>query len=118
MLDKILLHIITYNQTADYGLTVYQAVQNSSFPVVIEAFDIQETRDGSSIIDVSHLYLQDSRLFGLQNRHRQQYSVRSLDSNRSFLEFVKTFLENIEVRTVLTYNADNQPSQQDRKSTR
>ena len=110
--DKILLRGVTYNQTADAGLPVYQAVQNSSFPVVIEAFDIQEARDGSYIIDVSHLYLQDSRLFGLQNRHRQQYSVRSLDSNRSFLEFVKTFPENIEVRTVLTYNADNPPSQQ------
>ena len=110
--DKILLRSVTYGNTADDNLPVYQAVQNSNFPAVIEAFDIRETRNGSYIIDVSSLYLQNSRLFGLQNRHRQQYNVRSLDTSRSFLEFVKTFPENIEVRTVLTYNADNPPSQQ------
>ncbi len=110
--DKILLRGVTYSNVADENLPVYQAVQNSNFPTIIESFGIQEARDGSYVIDVSDLYLKDSRLFGLQNRHRQQYTVRSLDRNRSFMEFVKAFPENIEVRTVLTYNADNPPSQQ------
>ncbi len=110
--DRILLRGVTYNNTADESLPIYQAVQNSNFPTIIEAFDIIEDNGSSVIIDVSDLYLKDSRLFGLQNRHRQQYSVRSLDRNRSFLEFVRAFPENIEVRTVLTYNADNPPSQQ------
>ncbi len=110
--DNILLRGVTYNNTADESLPIYQAVQNSNFPTIIESFNILETRAGSVVIDVSDLYLSDSRIFGLQNRHRQQYSVRSLDRDRSFMEFVKSFPENIEVRTVLTYNADNPPSQQ------
>ena len=110
--DRILLRGVTYSNTADENLPVYEAVQNSNFPTIIESFEIKETRNGSYVIDVSDLYLKDSRLFGLQNRHRQQYTVRSLDRNRSFMEFVKAFPENIEVRTVLTYNADNPPSQQ------
>lgn len=109
--DKILLRGVSYSNTADDELPIYQAVQNSNFPTIIESFNILEDRDGSVVIDVSDLYLKDSRLFGLQNRHRQQYTVRSLDRNRSFMEFVKSFPENIEVRTVLTYNADNPPSQ-------
>ena len=109
---KILLRGVSYSNTADDELPIYQAVQNSNFPTIIESFDVIEDRDGSVVIDVSDLYLKDSKLFGLQNRHRQQYTVRSLDRNRSFMEFVKSFPENIEVRTVLTYNADNPPSQQ------
>ena len=110
--DKILLRGVSYSNTADENLPIYRAVQNSNFPAIIEAFDIKEERAGSYVIDVSDLYLKDSRIFGLQNRHRQQYTVRSLDRSRSFMEFVKSFPENIEVRTVLTYAADNPPSQQ------
>ena len=110
--DKILLRGVTYNNTADDNLPIYKAVQNSNFPTIIESFDIIEDRNGSALIDVTDLYLKDSRIFGLQNRHRQQYGVRSLDRDRSFMEFVKSFPENIEVRTVLTYQADDPPSQQ------
>ncbi|PKD43921.1 zinc-dependent metalloprotease [Rhodohalobacter barkolensis] len=110
--DKILLRGVSYSNTADENQPIYEAVQNSNFPPIIESFDILETRNGSVVIDVSDLYLEDSRIFGLQNRHRQQYTVRGLDRDRSFMEFVKSFPENIEVRTVLTYNAENPPSQQ------
>jgi len=109
---KILLRGVTYSNSADENLPIYQAVQNSNFPTIIESFEILENRDGSVVIDVTDLYLNDSRNFGLQNRHRQQYSVRNLDRDRSFMEYVKSFPENIEVRTVLTYNADNPPTQQ------
>lgn len=110
--DKILLRGVTYDNYADEDLPIYQAVENSNFPPIIESFDIIERRDGTSLIDVTDLYLKDSRLFSLQNRHRQEYNVRGLDTNRSFMEFVKSFPENIEVRTILTYEADNPPSQQ------
>lgn len=110
--NKILLRGVTYSNTADENLPIYQAVQNSNFPTIIESFDIVEERKGHFMIDVSDLYLSDSKMFGLQNRHRKAYSVRRLDRDRSYIEFVKSFPENIEVRTVLTYNADNPPSQQ------
>lgn len=109
--DKILLRGLTYDNYADEDLPIYQAVENSNFPPIIESFEIIERRDGTSLIDVTDLYLKDSRLFSLQNRHRQEYNVRGLDTNRSFMEFVKSFPENIEVRTILTYEAENPPSQ-------
>jgi len=109
--EKVLLRGVTYSNTAGENQPIYRAVQNSNFPTIIESFDIIEDRNGHVLIDVSDLYLSDSRIFGLQNRQRQQYSVRGLDRDRSYMEFVKSFPENIEVRTVLTYNADNPPSQ-------
>ena len=109
---KVFLRGVSYDNTADENLPIYQAVQNSNFPPIIQSFNVVERRDGSVVIDVSDLYLSDLRVFGLQNRHRQQFNVRSFDRNRSFFEFAKSFPENIEIRTVMTYNADNPPSQQ------
>lgn len=108
---KVFLRGVSYDNTADENLPIYRAVQNSNFPPIIQAFDVVERRANSVVIEVSDLYLTDHRTFGLQNRHKQQYGVRSLDTNRSFMEFAKSFPENIEIRTVLTYNADNPPSQ-------
>lgn len=110
--DSIYLRGVSYDNTADENMPVYQAVQNSNFPAIIDAFKIVEQRNGSVVIDVSDLYLSDTRAFGLQNRDRQQYNVRNLDRDRSYMEFAKSFPENVEIRTVLTYNADNPPSQQ------
>lgn len=110
--DKILLRGVSYDNSSSEDKPIYQAVVNSNFPTIIEAFDIQKSENGHSLIDVTDLYLGDSRAFGLQNRHRQQYRVTRLDGNRSYLEFAKTFPTNIEVRTVLTYEAAEPPSQE------
>jgi hypothetical protein len=110
--DRILLRGVSYDNSSSEDKPIYQAVENSNFPTIIEAFDIQKSEDGHSLIDVTDLYLGDSKAFGLQNRHRQQYRVSRLDGDRSYLEFAKTFPTNIEVRTVLTYEAAEPPSQQ------
>ncbi len=110
--NRILLRGVSYDNTADPSLPIYRAVENSNFPAIIESFPIVENRQGSSMIDVSELYLSDQLTFGLQMHHRQEYRVRSFVRERSFLEFAKAFPENIEVRTVLSYNAENPPSQQ------
>lgn len=109
--NKILLRGVSYDNSADNELPIFTAIENSNFPPIIEAFDIKGEELGSVLIDVSDLYLKDLRVFSLQTRHRQQYNVRSIDRNRTFMEFAKNFPENIEVRVVLTYNADNPPSQ-------
>jgi hypothetical protein len=109
---RILLRGVSYDNSSSEDKPIYQAVENSNFPTIIEAFDIQKSENGHSLIDVTDLYLGDSKAFGLQNRHRQQYRITRLDGNRSYLEFAKTFPTNIEVRTVLTYEAAEPPSQE------
>ena len=41
---------------------------------------------------------------------RREYQVRRLDGNRSYVESVKSFPKNLEVRHILTYQANNPPS--------
>lgn len=109
--DRILLRGVSYSNTADPELPIHRAVENSNLPAIIHSFPIVEERNGSQVIDVSDLYLSDLRLFSLQSYHRQQYNVRGLDRSRSFMEYVKSFPENLEVRVLLTWNADSPPSQ-------
>ncbi|SMO78713.1 protein of unknown function [Gracilimonas mengyeensis] len=109
---RIFLRGISYDNSANHDDPVYRAVQNSNFPTIIAAFDILESKDNSSMIDVTDLYLEDSKTFGLQNRDRSRYKISRLDRNRSYLEFAKTFPTNIEIRTVLTYEAAEPPSQE------
>ena len=61
--EKVPLRGVSYSNTVRENKPIYRAVQNSNFPTIIESFDIIEGRDGHVLIDVSDLYLSDSRIF-------------------------------------------------------
>jgi hypothetical protein len=104
--DRILLRGISHSTTADQGTPVALAVANSNFPPVLASFPIDE----QGRIDVTDLYLGDHPVFSLPRNQRNQLQVRSHDRNRTHLEWIRTFPENIEVRVVRTYAADQPPS--------
>ncbi|HCI71390.1 MAG TPA: zinc-dependent metalloprotease, partial [Balneola sp.] len=70
------------------------------------------SKDSSGIvIDVTDLFTKDvESISGIPSYLRRTYQIRRLDSDRSFVESVKSFPENIEVRQVMTYVAGNPPS--------
>ncbi len=111
--DKILLRKKSYEAIADEDLPVYQSVKANNFEPVIASFDIEALNQDSSgiIINVTDLFSDDvEAISGLPSYLRRAYQVRRLDSNRSFVESVKSFPENIEVRQIMTYVAANPPS--------
>ena len=68
-------------------------------------------KDSSGVvIDVSKLFTSDIPSLGLQSFRREQYKVRRLDGDRSYIESVKSYPQNIEVRHILTYDATAAPS--------
>jgi hypothetical protein len=110
--DKILLRHVTYENVAADSLPVYEAVQNSNFEPIIATFDIASLGEDSSgvVIDVTELFATDVQSMGLQDYQRQQYGVRRLDRERSFIEHVHSYPKNIEARNWMTYQAVNPPS--------
>ncbi len=110
--DKVLLRIVSYENVADENEPIYQAVRNSNFEPIIQAFDIKalSTDSSSVVIDVSALYTDDVPVLGLQKSRRDTYKVRRLDKTRSFINSAKSYPENVEVRHVLTYDAAEPPS--------
>jgi hypothetical protein len=110
--DKILLRHVSYENVASDSLPVYEAVQNSNFEPIIASFDVKSLGKDSSgvVIDITKLYASDIPALGLQSNAREEYRVRRLDTDRSFIEHINSYPENIEARNWMTYDASNPPS--------
>ncbi len=109
--DRILLRSIMYTSVAEDSLPVSYAVKKANLPPVIMSFDIQAmNRDSSAmVIDVTDLFTTDVPEFGLGKFTRQQNQIRRLDTKRSFIEFSRSYPDNIETEATLTYEAGQVP---------
>lgn len=110
--NDVLLRIVSYVNVADDSLAISAAVENANFEPIIKSFDIKAFNEDSAaiVIEVTPLYATDVPVLGLQSQRRTQYGVRRLDTSRSFPSSAKSFARNIEVRSVLTYEATKAPS--------
>lgn len=108
--DRVFLRTQSYANTAEEGTPLDLAVENSNFPPVIASFPVKVDRDGSSVVDVSELYLDDHPSFSFPRERREDLGIQAFDGDRSWLEFARAFPENIEIRAVRSYDAENPPS--------
>jgi hypothetical protein len=108
---KVLLRVVSYNNVASEELPIAQSVRNSNFEPIIQSFDIKAYgKDSSVVIDVTPLFTKDVPAFGLNDATRKQYKITSLDEARTFIESIRSFPINIEIRNVITYKATEPPS--------
>jgi len=110
--EKILLRIVSHENVADEEEPIYRAVRNSNFEPILRAFEIETLNEDSTahVIEVTGLFTSDVPSLGLPSFRREQYSVRRLDSDRTYISSAKSYPLNIEVRHVLSYDASEPPS--------
>ncbi len=112
--DRILLRHVSFDNTADPELPIYQAVRNSNFEPVLASWAIETEGSadgqGTVVVNVSDFFTSDATIIGLTRQRRTQYQVQRMDGSRTFIESMRSFPENIEVRRVVTYEARNPPS--------
>ena len=111
--DMILLRIVSYENIANDSLPIYESVRNSNFEPILSSFEIKTVNpeDSSIVIDVTSLFSTDIKALGFPQYRRKSLKITSLDKKRSFIESIKSFPINIEVRNVLTYISSEPPSQ-------
>jgi hypothetical protein len=111
---KVILRVVSYDNVASDSLPVYEAVVNSNFEPVLYAFDIKAFKKDSlnpaTVIDVSELFEKDVNALGMPDYYRKQYKVSRLDTDKSYIESVKSYPLNVEARHVKTYVASEAPS--------
>ncbi len=112
---KILLRRVSFTNTANDTLPIFEAVRNSNFEPIIAAFDIAAFSEDTtgSVIEVTSLFTTDVPALGLPQGFRTQYQVRRVDGSRTFIEHIRSFPENIEARHLITYEAQSPPSNSD-----
>ena len=113
--DKLLLRSVSYNSVADFDEPIYKSVRNNNFEPVIMTFDIKalSANKDAYVIEIDPLFTTDVTMLGaMSKRQRKSFEIRSLDKSRSFINSIKSFPENLEVRHVLTYTGGNLPDNQ------
>ncbi|RNC87624.1 MAG: DUF5117 domain-containing protein [Winogradskyella sp.] len=109
---KVLLRVVSHQVVAADSLPVHEAVVNSNFEPVLYTFPIKAFSKDSTktVIDVTPMFSKDVKALGFPQGRRQQYRITRLDSEKSFIESLKSYPENIEARHVKTYAAGRPPS--------
>ncbi len=108
---QVLIRVPSYRNVAAEGTDMYQSVKNSNLDAILSAFDIKAiNKDSNSVvIDVTDFYTKDVISLGLPQSERTQFKISALDDTRSFIDTIKSFPINVEVRSSKTYRAAEAP---------
>ncbi|MDT7855501.1 zinc-dependent metalloprotease [Rubrivirga sp. S365] len=109
--DHVLLRTVQYQSVADPDLPIARAVQDAQFAPIIARVPVEAIGPDSAsvVVDLTDAFTGDTPVFGLPQGAREQFKVRRLDTDRSFLARAMSFPRNVEVRSVLTYEAAEPP---------
>jgi hypothetical protein len=114
--DRVLLRAIGFAAVAADSLPISISVASNNIGPILASFPIQAfTRDSASyVLDVTDFFSGDTPvLSGLTAAQRRQYQVRRLDPARSFINAVRSFPQNVEVRHTQSFDAAEPPSERD-----
>ena len=109
---QILLRVVSHDVVADTILPVHEAVVNSNLEPILFSFPIKAfSKDSTAtVIDATELFTTDVKPLGFPERRRKSYKITRMDKDRSYIDRVSSYPQNIEIRHVKTYFANNAPS--------
>lgn len=114
--NRLLLRRMAFSNVAPDSLPVAFSVGANNFEPILMAFDIEALSPDSSgyVIEVGELFESDvPALSGLSPSQRTRFRVRRLDGARSFINEMKSFPQNVNVRHTMTFEAAEPPSNGD-----
>ncbi|MBK7872009.1 MAG: zinc-dependent metalloprotease [Saprospiraceae bacterium] len=110
--DQVLLRSVSYESVANADDPIYESVKSNNFEPIIMSFKIETTNPDSKalVFDASALFTTDVDMIGpLSDNQRKNFAIKGLDKSRSFINNMRSFPDNVEVRHVLTFNGDKLP---------
>ncbi|WP_017257892.1 zinc-dependent metalloprotease [Pedobacter arcticus] len=108
---QVMIRVPSYINIAADSSDMHESVRNSNLAPILATFDIKALSKDSSgvVIDVTDLFSKDVSALGLSSETKTKYKVTRLDESRSYIDTIKSFPTNIEVRTMKTYIANAPP---------
>jgi hypothetical protein len=108
--EQIVLTQKSYVNIAEQEDPIAQSVAQNNFPPILASFSIKNKETDRFLIDVSNYFNADSPGFNiLRASQKKQFGIGSVDTKRSFIDSVKSFPENVEIRHTLTYSSSKAP---------
>ena len=106
------IKVIDFENESDESSPIRQSVEaNNFFPILysskIEGFNPDST---ALLVDVTSLFTEEvNAINAMSEGSRKRYQVKGLDKSRSYIESVKSYPQNVEVKHLMTYKADSPP---------
>ena len=93
--NRVILRSPSYTITADTGLAVYRAVENSNYPPIIAVFSVEAFGpDSAAVVDVTRLFTTSIPEIA---------AIRgTIDAQRSYVEGANAFPDNVEIEATQT----------------
>ena len=99
------------NMSTDTTAPMYKAVSNSNVDPIAAAFEIKSIRkDTSLLIDISDYFVSDAQIISYSNAFKTLYRLGALQNDKSYLQSIKAYPINIEIKTVKTYAVSPPPA--------
>lgn len=107
--NKILMRNISYIEQAKDTLGLYEAVKNSNIQPIVGAFAIQAIKKDSTsntqsiVMDITDFLKTDNNIFNFDTRMKKYRGIGNYFADKSYIDTIKAFPINIEIKTVKTY---------------
>ncbi len=103
--ERVLLRDVRYGIRAETDDPISRAVEASNLAPIIKVFPVKAYgKDKMPVIDVTSLFTKDVAEFSA----KRSLDAGKMDSDRTFIEQVKSFPENIETKVLATYAASEE----------
>lgn len=105
--NKIYLKKISFDEISrDSTQPMYTAVKNSNLQPIAASFDIKvlPTDTNGTVIDFTDYIASDNDVLFFSGNAKRTFQVGSFQSDKSYIQAVKSYPINIEIKTVKTYS--------------
>ena len=109
---NLLLRSVSFNSVASFEDPIYKSVQNNNFEPIIASFPIETMKKDSSsyVVKMNSFFTSDVPMISAMNsRQKKNFGIRGVDGKRSFINEIKAFPENVNVKHILTYTGSKLP---------
>jgi hypothetical protein len=107
--DKIFLKTVSYSERSSDSLGMYRNVLNSNILPIMSAFDVKAYKKDSinktrfPVIDVTDFVNSDNVVLNFDEGIKKYLNIGNFFTDRSYIDTIRTYPENLEIRTVKTY---------------
>lgn len=103
--NKLFMRSVAFiNVSEDPNSPIYKAVRNSNLDPIAMAFDIKAIRkDTSVVIEITDFFKTDNAVISMSPMVRQAYKLTTIQTDRTYIQSIKTFPVNTEIKVVKTY---------------
>ncbi|MCM4157721.1 zinc-dependent metalloprotease [Gramella sp. AN32] len=104
--------VMSFENQSEEESPIYQSVRANNFYPILYSSKIETySADSSSVvIEVNSMFEEEIQAInGISSRLRKEYKVKKLDQSRSYIESAHAYPKNIEIKHVMTYEAEEPP---------